>query len=185
MGDQDTEPDFTSSTGFANTNDTLTPTPQYEAVAGNDFAADNLTDFDLGLDSDTFTSTIEADERKALEADLGDLGDLEGLDDLDLDAEPAVAPSFDNTFGNTPVEPSPFAELDEPIAAPVPDMASGLGDDFDFLADTDEVATKLDLARAYIDMGDTDGARDILDEVLQEGSDVQKQEAAELMGRIA
>jgi pilus assembly protein FimV len=52
------------------------------------------------------------------------------------------------------------------------------------LSDTDEIATKLDLARAYIDMGDTDGARDILDEVLQEGSDVQKQEASSLISRI-
>ena len=33
-----------------------------------------------------------------------------------------------------------------------------------------EVGTKLDLARAYMDMGDPEGARSILDEVLQEGS---------------
>ena len=33
-----------------------------------------------------------------------------------------------------------------------------------------EVGTKLDLARAYMDMGDPDGARSILNEVLQEGS---------------
>lgn len=57
-------------------------------------------------------------------------------------------------------------------------------DDFDFLADTDEVATKLDLARAYIDMGDTEGAKDILDEVNQEGTDEQKQEASNLMERV-
>jgi len=37
-----------------------------------------------------------------------------------------------------------------------------MDDEFDFLADTDENATKLDLARAYIDMGDMEGARDIL-----------------------
>ena len=41
-----------------------------------------------------------------------------------------------------------------------------------------EVGTKLDLARAYMDMGDPDGARSILDEVLQEGNATQKQEAA-------
>ena len=34
-------------------------------------------------------------------------------------------------------------------------------------------------------MGDTDGAKDILDEVLTEGSDTQKQEASVLLGRIA
>ncbi|MBP7616063.1 MAG: hypothetical protein KA756_10450, partial [Steroidobacteraceae bacterium] len=40
------------------------------------------------------------------------------------------------------------------------------------------VGTKLDLARAYMDMGDPDGARSILKEVLQEGSVSQKQEAS-------
>jgi pilus assembly protein FimV len=44
-----------------------------------------------------------------------------------------------------------------------------------------EVGTKLDLARAYMDMGDPDGARNILEEVLSEGSAVQKQEAQRLM----
>jgi pilus assembly protein FimV len=59
------------------------------------------------------------------------------------------------------------------------------GEDFDFLADADEIATKLDLARAYIDMGDTEGARDILDEVLSEGNETQRQEAREMSARLA
>lgn len=46
------------------------------------------------------------------------------------------------------------------------------------------MATKLDLARAYIDMGDHDGARDILDEVRKDGSDAQRQEADELLSRL-
>ncbi len=44
-----------------------------------------------------------------------------------------------------------------------------------------EVGTKLDLARAYMDMGDPDGARNILEEVLHEGSAAQKQEAQRLI----
>ena len=47
-----------------------------------------------------------------------------------------------------------------------------------------EVGTKLDLARAYIDMGDPEGARSILDEVLKEGSAVQKQEAERLVASL-
>lgn len=47
-----------------------------------------------------------------------------------------------------------------------------------------EVGTKLDLARAYMDMGDPDGARSILDEVLSEGNPSQKQEAQRLMDSI-
>jgi pilus assembly protein FimV len=44
-----------------------------------------------------------------------------------------------------------------------------------------EVGTKLDLARAYVDMGDPDGARSILNEVLEEGGESQRQEAQKLM----
>jgi pilus assembly protein FimV len=47
-----------------------------------------------------------------------------------------------------------------------------------------EVGTKLDLARAYMDMGDPDGARSILEEVLSEGNPNQKQEAQRLMESI-
>ena len=47
-----------------------------------------------------------------------------------------------------------------------------------------EVGTKLDLARAYMDMGDPDGARSILEEVTQEGNQSQKQEANRLLESI-
>jgi pilus assembly protein FimV len=47
-----------------------------------------------------------------------------------------------------------------------------------------EVGTKLDLARAYMDMGDPDGARSILKEVLDEGNTSQKQEAQRLLESI-
>jgi pilus assembly protein FimV len=47
-----------------------------------------------------------------------------------------------------------------------------------------EVGTKLDLARAYVDMGDPDGARSILQEVLQEGSSQQKQDAQRLLDSL-
>ena len=47
-----------------------------------------------------------------------------------------------------------------------------------------EVGTKLDLARAYIDMGDPEGARSILEEVLNEGNAVQKKEAERLVASL-
>jgi pilus assembly protein FimV len=53
------------------------------------------------------------------------------------------------------------------------------------LADLDEVSTKLDLARAYIDMGDPDGAKNILDEVMDEGNDDQKDEARDIMTQMS
>jgi pilus assembly protein FimV len=44
-----------------------------------------------------------------------------------------------------------------------------------------EVATKLDLARAYVDMGDPDGAFEILEEVLVNGDQSQRQLAKKLL----
>ncbi|MEA3410699.1 MAG: FimV/HubP family polar landmark protein [Pseudomonadota bacterium] len=49
----------------------------------------------------------------------------------------------------------------------------------------DSVTTKLDLARAFIDMGDADGARSTLEEVVREGDDHQRHEAEELLKQIA
>ena len=48
----------------------------------------------------------------------------------------------------------------------------------------DPADTKLDLARAYLDMGDRDGARAMLEEVLAEGSQTQKDEAHRLLGEL-
>lgn len=47
-----------------------------------------------------------------------------------------------------------------------------------------EAATKLDLARAYVEMGDTDGAREILEEVLKEGSEQQQADANQLLASL-
>ena len=44
-----------------------------------------------------------------------------------------------------------------------------------------DVATKMELARAYIDIGDAEGARGMLEEVLMEGSDSQREDALKLL----
>ena len=48
-----------------------------------------------------------------------------------------------------------------------------------------DAATKLDLAKAYQEMGDVEGAREILQEVLHEGDDQQKAEAEALMSKLS
>ncbi|MEP7206565.1 MAG: FimV/HubP family polar landmark protein [Casimicrobiaceae bacterium] len=47
-----------------------------------------------------------------------------------------------------------------------------------------DAATKLDLAKAYQEMGDVEGAREILQEVLHEGDEQQKSEAGALLGKL-
>ncbi len=59
-----------------------------------------------------------------------------------------------------------------------------LSDDLDEARTMTEVGTKLDLARAYVDMGDPAGARSILEEVLDEGDSGQRQQAQKLLDSL-
>ncbi|HEX7029213.1 MAG TPA: FimV/HubP family polar landmark protein [Gammaproteobacteria bacterium] len=67
-------------------------------------------------------------------------------------------------------------------ASALGEESEGAGDDEE---DIGEAGTKLDLARAYIDMGDPDGARGILEEVIADGDDDQQREARELLDQLA
>jgi pilus assembly protein FimV len=86
--------------------------------------------------------------------------------------EPAVkAPPVEPS--QAPTEPAPTIQDASPAALP----------DDDSYTD-DPVDTKLDLARAYLDMGDPVGARAMLEEVLEEGSQSQKDEAKRLLADV-
>ncbi len=82
----------------------------------------------------------------------------------------------------------PPLDLDEPVThsnhvtADAAPKAVDLDDDF-FHGD-DAIGTKLDLAKAYMDMGDPEGARSMLEEVVTEGTDAQKAEAHRLIAEI-
>jgi pilus assembly protein FimV len=171
-------------------------------------SADDLSDFDLDLQLDAPASAQSDDDfLSGLEAQMQDAPAVEpptltpaALDDFDLPED------FDLSLADEPeatAKPDAFAsELDDvnaeldrlsqslehPSIEPsftAEDAALGADEpEFDFLSGTDEVATKLDLAQAYIDMGDADGARDILSEVLTEGDEAQRGEAKEMLGRI-
>ncbi|MGV6396437.1 FimV/HubP family polar landmark protein [Pseudomonas caspiana] len=124
--------------------------------------------------------------------DLPDDFDLSLADEIETDqATQAFASEIDDVNAELErlsqnLETPPMAEPFQTPSFTADDMA-GMDDEpeFDFLSGTDEAATKLDLARAYIEMGDSDGARDILDEVVTEGNDGQKTEAREMLGRLA
>lgn len=62
------------------------------------------------------------------------------------------------------------------------DSVSTPGGDRETVADY--VETKLDLATAYLDMGDQVGARSLLEEALQEGTASQQQQARELLKKL-
>lgn len=113
------------------------------------------------------------------------------LDEPDFAATTGAQAKLTDQMVAKAAAPAPALDLESELADLQTDLkdegvaASGnAGDDFDFLADSDENATKLDLAKAYIDMGDADGARDILNEVVAEGNTTQKAEAQKLLAQV-
>lgn len=118
-------------------------------------------------------------------------------DELDFDDEPVAspfmhesaeseAPSLSLRLDDVPLEEpaAPTANVINLTSAIVARRETEESEDLDFITDGDEASTKLDLARAYIDMGDREGAKDILDEVLLEGNTDQQREAKELLARL-
>ncbi|OHY82701.1 FimV/HubP family polar landmark protein [Marinobacter sp. AC-23] len=135
------------------------------------FEGDELSlDDELELEDSLREDDLNDDDLEGIES-LGDL--TEESDDALVDEELPVA--SDEVRDEAPKSPVPNLDEDD----------LGDDDDFDFLAGTDEAATKLDLARAYIEMGDSDGARDILEEVALEGDGEQKSEAQDLLKNLS
>ena len=127
---------------------------------------------DIEMDSGATARVSSLDFELDSEAETGKRVALTETDfNLDLDvgsAEPAADTGYQRTQRIEPMQDLP-GEATETDLEPVT---------------MSEVGTKLDLARAYMDMGDPDGARSILNEVLQEGSTSQKQEAQRLISSI-
>ena len=121
--------------------------------------------------------------------------DLSGID-LELEAVPAsevmselageggeaqAMPAVETiTPPESPARSETAAPMLEPAAAPVPQPAAVPAEITDPEL-REEVNTKLDLARAYLEMGDKEGAREILQEVLGEGDAQQKVDADKLL----
>ncbi|EOG3621154.1 FimV/HubP family polar landmark protein [Pseudomonas putida] len=130
-------------------------------------AFDPVSEFDMPSDFDLSLSL--EDDSPAAKRFASELDDVNAeLDKLSQSLEsPSLEPHFTREDAVAQPEPEPLDDLD-----------------FDFFSGSDEVATKLDLARAYIDMGDSQGARDILDEVVKDGDDSQRQEAEDMLSRL-
>ena len=119
-----------------------------------------------------------------------DLGDLElsadddgqatdfNLDDLSLEESADRADLSDLTLDDE-------SDLSMDLGAEETDFnLDDLGGDAEDVAGGDESATKLDLARAYVDMGESDMARSLLEEVVAAGSEDQKADAQELLSKL-
>jgi pilus assembly protein FimV len=164
-------------------------------VSGDDDATmlaglDDEDDFGFAkteaLPADVFTSNASLDETGELPAVAST--------DFDMDLDDLTAALEVSEMGDTVDQPRDDATVEQPrpSIAGAEDTSETLvlapGDLSDDLHDArtmTEVGTKLDLARAYVDMGDPAGARSILEEVLDEGDDGQRQQAQQLLDSLS
>ncbi|PUA29999.1 MAG: hypothetical protein B0W54_05550 [Cellvibrio sp. 79] len=201
--DGELEVDFPGDTDLIAENDSADELLDFDG--GSETTRNELADLDLELgDLDSEETDFELDSAFA-ENDLPASVDLE-LDD-EIPAAPGAVVAHEDVSSAAPAianadhhDEDLFSQALSDFSADSDDLdlnefssdeaaLADLSDDemdseLDFLADADEAATKLDLARAYIDMGDAEGAKDILSEVINEGNDDQRKEANELLGRI-
>ncbi len=134
---------------------------------------------------------------------------VEEASDLDLDVDVDEGEESDESlesFDFSTIEES-IEKKDEQEKAALSEIESGETEEFDFsfdfddaslsgdeesdeeqgvsdLTDMDEFETKIDLAKAYIDMGDTDAAKSIAEEVAENGNDQQKQTAQAILDQL-
>lgn len=90
----------------------------------------------------------------------------------DSDAELAAVDSLDDFIAGSPA------------AAAQPEVSMDSADEIEAPAGDDESGVKLDLARAYIDMGEQGMARSLLEEVQRSGTAEQRKEASEQLDRM-
>ena len=153
-----------------------------------DFNLDGI-DLDLGESSDTEETALDMSGLEGLNLDLEsdeNSGDS-SIDGLNIDSE------NDTSEMSLQDETLEFADLGDLTLTDVDndsvlDIESGEDDSGELPAGAnetwDEAGTKLDLARAYIEMDDKESAQSILEEVVKEGTDDQKSEARDLINQI-
>jgi pilus assembly protein FimV len=151
---------------------------------------DDDSDFDFAkteaLPKDVFTGNIDLDE-------TGELPAIASTD-VDLDLDDLTAALKVSEMGDTVDMPRddatvehvrPNIETDDTAEVPTMSLSpEDMSEDLHEARTMTEVGTKLDLARAYVDMGDPGGARSILEEVLDEGDESQRQQAQHLLDSL-
>jgi len=135
---------------------------------------DSLDDEEFSLDDDLASDSIDDDVLDGESLDADGLDDLDDDFSLDIEEGEEDSISLDDDDMSLDLDDDDFSFDDDDDDFGAEDDAQG----------EDEIATKLDLARAYIDMGDAEGAKEILNEVVSEGSEEQQSEAKSLLNKV-
>jgi len=163
-----------------------------------DDAATKVAPLDDGEEEEFDFASTEALPADIFEGDVdpdatGEMPAPAGSTDVDLDLDDLTAALKLSEGGDTIDQLRDDATVEQPRPSisgktgDVPTMSLGPEDMTEELHEArtmTEVGTKLDLARAYVDMGDPAGARSILEEVLDEGDQGQRQQAQQLLDSL-
>lgn len=165
LGDFGSKEISTSST----TND-LASSGLTSASTSNTIDFDFLQDHDVAIDADTATDDDQSPPSTDVVEPSLDLGMAEPAEDAPIEATLAPTPAdFDLSGISLDLGASDAAM---PIEEGHPSNAA-------------EMSTKLDLALAYQEIGDKEGARELLDEVVKGGSGEQIEKAKAMIQKIA
>ncbi len=149
-------------------------------------------EFSLDIDASELDIDIQEEAEKLVTDESAEVHEVSDVD-IEFGLDEAGSTTDDEEVAIDLTEEASALDLDQDedsaaTKAAAPAMADGSAEEEDFdlssLDDVDEISTKLDLARAYLDMGDNEGTRGILEEVIAEGNAEQKQEANELMAKL-
>ena len=141
-------------------------------------------DVDLSEDDQLFAAEALDMEEPADQAEQADREQGEEPEQDAVDSEQQDQPEMLPTLDQDSPTGNAASQSNEDDLEVVAESSEGEGD-FDLDIDGDEIATKLDLAKAYSDVGDKNGAREMLEEVVQEGNEEQQQEAKKLLDRLS
>lgn len=136
------------------------------------------------------TAKLELPAEDASETSEITLGSAEAAGGLDFNFDLDVGESAPQAEVPAPAAAAPVADIDlSGISLDIDDgmtvSTGGATDEISLSSSEDsDVDTKLDLVTAYVDMGDKDGARELLQEVLKEGGPVQREKAQKLMASL-
>jgi pilus assembly protein FimV len=136
------------------------------------------------------TAKLELPAEDAAETSEITLGSAEAAGGLDFNFDLDVGESAPQAEVPAPAAAAPVADIDlSGISLDIDDgmtvSTGGATDEISLSSSEDsDVDTKLDLVTAYVDMGDKDGARELLQEVLKEGGPVQREKAQKLMASL-
>lgn len=164
--------------------DTLTPAA-FLNVADELTNSDDFIELDL-IDADVDLDTNKAATSNAVTSTLDDqtltFDDATGIDEVDFNTDTTpITTTAPVISESTRIDSS--SDVKETL--PAADVAAQFAADFDFVNTLDNHQVTLDLANQYLQLGEYDSAKRLLNEVLAQGNPEQQQQAQVLLARAA